>query len=56
MAVYNKETVETVTEIIKLELEITLAVLTGHKANDSDRFVEHRKRLRELRETLNLNR
>ena len=56
MAVYSKETAETVTEIIKLELETTSAVLNGHKASDDDRFVKHRKRLKELRETLNLNR
>jgi hypothetical protein len=55
MISYSKETTETITEIIKLELEITAAVLTGHKASDDDRFVEYRKKLKELRKSLNLD-
>jgi|APGre2960657373_1045057.scaffolds.fasta_scaffold690086_1 hypothetical protein len=55
MLSYSKETTDTVTNIIKLELEITTAVLTGHKASDDDKFAEHRKRLKELRTILKLN-
>jgi hypothetical protein len=52
---YNIKVAHLVTEVIKLELEVTTAVLNGHKPTDSDKFVEHRKRLKELRNILNLN-
>jgi hypothetical protein len=52
---YNIEVAHLVTEVIQLELEITTAVLNGHRPNDEDKFVEHRKRLKELRSILNLS-
>ncbi len=52
---YNIEVAHIVTEVIQLELEVTLAVLNGHKPHDEDKFVEHRKRLKELRNILKLN-
>ena len=52
---YNPDVAHLVTEVINLELEVTLAVLNGHKPNDDDKFVEHRKRLDELRRILKLD-
>lgn len=52
---FNIHVAHLVTEVIKLELEITTAVLNGHKPTDSDKFAGHRKRLKELRTILNLN-
>lgn len=51
---YNPDVVHIVTEVIQLELEVTLAVFNGHKPNDEDKFAVHRKRLKELRNILNL--
>ncbi len=45
-------TEEIITEIIELECEITESILKGHKSNDRDRYVNHRKRLRFLRKIL----
>jgi hypothetical protein len=47
----NKEDI--ISEIIKLEWEITKAVLEGHKASDLDEYREKRIRLKVLRELLN---
>jgi len=52
---FNPDVAHIVTEVIKLELEITTAVLTGHKPSDDDKFAEHRKRLNKLRKILKLN-
>ena len=52
---FNPDVAHLVTEVINLELEVTLAVLNGHKPNDDDKFAEHRKRLNELRNILKLN-
>jgi hypothetical protein len=49
---YNPDVAHIVTEVIQLELDVTLAVLNGHKPSDEDKFAEHRKRLKQLRETL----
>jgi hypothetical protein len=45
-------TEELISEIIKLECEITESIFKGHKANDGDQYVNHRKRLSLLRKTL----
>ena len=42
--------------IVKLELEITLALSGGHKAADDDKFKQHRITLKQLREKHNLKR
>jgi len=52
---YNIKVAHIITEVIQLELEVTLAVLNGYKPHDEDKFVEHRKRLKELRSILNLS-
>ena len=52
---YNPDVAHIVTEVIQLELEVTLAALNGHKPNDEDKFAKHRKRLKELRKTLKLD-
>ena len=52
---YNPDVAHIVTEVIQLELEVTTAVLAGYKPSDDDKFVEHRKRLKELRSILKLN-
>ena len=52
---YNIKVAHLVTEVIQLELEVTMAVLSGHRPSDDDKFVEHRKRLKELRSILKLN-
>ena len=41
-----------ISEIIKLQTEVTNAVFKGHKANDTDEFEPHRKRLVVLRQIL----
>ena len=52
---YNIKVAHLVTEVIQLELEVTMAVLSGHRPSDDDKFVEHRKRLKELRSILKLD-
>ena len=52
---YNIKVAHIITEVIQLELEVTLAVLNGHKPNDGDKFAKHRKRLKKLRNILKLN-
>ena len=42
--------------IVKLELEITMALSGGHKAADNDMFKQHRATLKQLREKHNLKR
>jgi len=42
--------------IVKLELEITMALSGGHKAADNDKFEQHRITLKQLREKHNLKR
>lgn len=44
----------TLSKIIKLELEITEAVMHGHKATDDDIYEWKRKELRRLREELEI--
>lgn len=41
-------------KIIKLELEITEAVMHGHKARDDDEYEEKRKELKRLRKELEI--
>jgi hypothetical protein len=41
-----------ITELVKLEYEVTIANLNGHRASDNDQFAQHRKRIEELRELL----
>lgn len=48
----NLTTEEIITEIIKLECEITTSISKGHKANDADEYSNHRKRLSFLRKIL----
>jgi hypothetical protein len=43
---------EIISEIIKLEYEITAANLNGHKPIDGDIYSDKRKRIKELREKL----
>jgi hypothetical protein len=45
-------TEEIITEIIKLDCEITESIFRGHKANDEDEYSNHRKRLVFLRKIL----
>jgi hypothetical protein len=45
-------TVEIITEIIKIESEVTASIFKGHKANDEDEYSNHRKRLSFLRKIL----
>ena len=52
---YNPDVAHIVTEVIQLELEVTTAVLNGHRPSGDDKFVHHRERLKELRNILNLN-
>jgi len=52
---YNIKVAHIVTEVIQLELEVTMAVLSGHRPSDDDKFVGYRKRLKELRSILKLN-
>jgi len=48
----NLTTEEIITEIIKLECEVTESIFKGHKANDADKYANHRKRLFFLRKIL----
>jgi hypothetical protein len=41
-----------ISELVKLEYEVTIANLNGHRASDNDQFAQHRKRIEELRELL----
>jgi hypothetical protein len=52
---YNIKVAHIVTEVIQLELEVTMAVFSGHRPSDDDKFVGHRKRLKELRSILKLD-
>ena len=45
-------TEEIITEIIKLECEVTESIFRGHKADDADEYSNHRKRLIFLRKIL----
>jgi hypothetical protein len=45
-------TEEIISEIIKLECEVTESIFRGHKANDADEYVNHRERLIFLRKIL----
>jgi hypothetical protein len=45
-------TEEIISEIIKLECEVTASIFKGHKANDDDEYSNHRKRLVFLRKIL----
>lgn len=45
-----------VSRIIELELEITEALIAGHKAHEEDRFKSHREELKKLREEIKLER
>jgi hypothetical protein len=45
-------TEELISEIIKLECEITESIFKGHKANDADEYSSHRERLVFLRKIL----
>jgi hypothetical protein len=40
--------------IIKLEIELTEALINGHKAADNDKFAKTRAKLKKLREELNI--
>lgn len=40
--------------IIKLEIEMTEALINGHKAADNDKFAESRLELKKLREELGI--
>ena len=53
---FNKETEDKLSRIIKLELEITEALSKGHKASENDQFKEYREELKKLREELSLKR
>ena len=41
-----------ISELVKLEYEVTLANMKGHKASDDDQYAQHRVRIKELRELL----
>jgi hypothetical protein len=43
---------EMISEILKLEYEITSANLNGHRPTDNDIYSDKRKRIKELREHL----
>jgi hypothetical protein len=43
---------EIISKILKMELEITSAVLSGHKASDRDQYQEKRIQLKVLRSLL----
>lgn len=43
-----------ISTIIRLEVELTEALINGHKAADNDRFAKTRAKLRKLREQLNI--
>jgi hypothetical protein len=44
------------TRIIKLELEITEAIINGHKSDGNDKFKAHREELKRLRKELDIKR
>lgn len=48
----NLTTEELISEIIKLESEVTASIFKGHKANDADEYSNHRERLFFLRNIL----
>ena len=48
----NLTTEELISEIVKLESEVTASIFNGHKANDDDEYSNRRKRLVFLREIL----
>lgn len=52
----NKDIIKTndeiISDVIRLEIEVTNAIFKGHKASDNDEFSEHRKRLSLLRKIL----
>ena len=48
----NLTTEELISEIIKLESEVTASIFKGHKANDADEYSNHRERLFFLRDIL----
>ena len=48
----NLTTEELISEIIKLESEVTASIFKGHKANDADEYSSHRERLVFLRKIL----
>lgn len=41
---------EKISRILKLELEITRAIINGHMASENDQYQEKRKELERLRE------
>lgn len=43
---------EIISKILEIDLEITLAVLNGHKAHDRDQYQEKRIQLKVLRSLL----
>ena len=45
-----------ITRIIKLELEITEAIIDGHKSDGEDKFKAHREELERLRKELDIKR
>jgi hypothetical protein len=46
---------ELLSELIKLETEMTFDVMNGHKPLSEDKYKQHRIRVWELRNQLNLN-
>lgn len=46
----NKEYI--ISEIIRMEMEITLAISKGHKAHDNDQFKVYRELLRSYRKII----
>ncbi len=40
-------------ELVRLEYEITIANLNGHRASDNDQYAKDRERVNELRKLLN---
>jgi hypothetical protein len=43
---------EIISDIIRLEIEVTNAIFKGHKSSDNDEFAQDRKRLVVLRQIL----
>ena len=41
-----------ISELVNLEYEVTIANMEGHRASDDDEYVQHRARIKELRELL----
>jgi hypothetical protein len=52
MSESNLTTEELISEIIKLECEVTESIFKGHKSNDADEYSSHRERLVFLRKIL----